>query len=426
MSNTTASTMSAPEALPNAPRCPRHAARPKRAGAAPDSARVTLDDLFHEPFRLMFPAAVLAGMAGLLVWPLVLLGWMTDYPGERHSRLMVEGFFGGFILGFLGTSLPRLLEVRPFNGRETLSMLVLLLASAVAHTIGALAWGDGLFFAAVAVCGVAVLRRWPHRKDLPPPGFVMIPLAFGSLLASLAIRHAMPLDESPALDLFSRLLGYHGFVLLCILGAGGFLLPRFLGLGVREKFPTGRTPDAAWQRSFMLSAVTGLVVLGSYALDSTNHPQAGSAARTVAVVFHLARLMPFERLRFSWAGVQWVLVTGLALIPIGILAAGWLAGWRVALAHLELAGGFGLITIGVATRVVFGHSGARERLERFHGWLTFAAVMMLIGMASRISGDFLPHILVSHYIYGALGWAIGLAIWAWVAFPLLLNADPEA
>jgi uncharacterized protein involved in response to NO len=417
--------MSAPEPQPNAPRCPRHAARPKATAAAP-TRRITPEELFREPFRLLFPAAVLAGLAGLLVWPMVLLGWMTDYPGERHARLMVEGFFGGFILGFLGTSVPRLLEVRPFNARETLLTLGLLLASVAAHTFGALTWGDGLFLAAVVWSVGSLLRRWPQRQDLPPPGFVMMPLAFVSLLAALAIRHAVPMSESPTAELLSRLLGYHGFVLLCVLGAGGFLLPRFLGLGVREKFPTRRTPDAAWKRSAAISALTGLIVLGSYGLDATQRPQAGSAVRAVAVTFHFVRLMPLGRLKFTWAGVQWLLVTGLALIPIGILAAGWLAGWRVALAHLELAGGFGLITVGVATRVVFGHSGARERLDRFHGWLTFAAGLMLLGMATRISGDFLPHIMVSHYIYGALGWTLGLGIWAWVAFPLLLRPDPEA
>ena len=44
-------------------------------------------------------------------------------------------------------------------------------------------------------------------------------------------------------------------------------------------------------------------------------------------------------------------------LSLGVLAAGWFSAMRLTLSHLELVGGFALITTGVATRVVFGHSG---------------------------------------------------------------------
>jgi hypothetical protein len=81
--------------------CPRRAKRV--ASAAPGAIRrwVNFADLHHEPFRLFFPVAVIAGLIGVALWPVMLLGWMENYPGPSHARLMVQGFFGGFIFGFM-------------------------------------------------------------------------------------------------------------------------------------------------------------------------------------------------------------------------------------------------------------------------------------------------------------------------------------
>ncbi|NDD39822.1 MAG: hypothetical protein EB082_15680, partial [Verrucomicrobia bacterium] len=68
--------------------------------------RLTFAELHREPFRLFFPAATLAGLYGVLLWVPLLLGWTADYPGATHARMMVQGFFAGFMFGFLGTSMP--------------------------------------------------------------------------------------------------------------------------------------------------------------------------------------------------------------------------------------------------------------------------------------------------------------------------------
>lgn len=382
--------------------------------------------MHEEPFRLFFPVAVLAGLVGVLLWPLMLAGWMSDYPGLRHARLMTNGFFGGFILGFLGTSLPRLLEVKPFTAIEAITPLVLHLACAVAYTFDATLTGDALFAAALLTLLLMLGRRFSQRHDLPPPGFVLMPFAFACALAGLALQNVSARRElDPAWELLGRLWAYHGFILLCILGAGGFLLPRFLGLGVREKFDTAKTPTPAWARSCASAALTGLLLTGTYPLEAFGWSPLAALLRAGLIVAYLWSVMPFERLIWSWNGVQWLLVTGLVCIPLGILAAGFWPGWRVGLSHLELLGGFGLITMAVATRVVFGHSGQRAKLERFHPTLTAAAGLMLIGMITRITGDLVPSTMASHYLYGALCWAGGLILWAVCVLPGVLVPDNE-
>src|SRR5947207_3239512 len=80
--------------------------------------RVTFADLGREPFRLFFPEGVLAGILGVMLWPLYFTGLTTFYPGQAHARIMAYGLFGGFIFGFLGTAMPRMLSVPPLGTRN--------------------------------------------------------------------------------------------------------------------------------------------------------------------------------------------------------------------------------------------------------------------------------------------------------------------
>ena len=69
-----------------------------------------LKAITKEPFRIFFNQAIVAGVLGVALWPLHFWGAMESYPGIPHVRVMVFGFFGGFIFGFLGTDLPRMLS----------------------------------------------------------------------------------------------------------------------------------------------------------------------------------------------------------------------------------------------------------------------------------------------------------------------------
>lgn len=415
-----------PVVNPGPGRCPRHARR-AAVGGLKVRTWLTARDLHHEPFRLFFPIAALAGLVGITLWPLMLGGWMEEYPGSRHARLMILGFFGAFIFGFLGTSMPRLLETTPLRLSAVLVQAGLHVVVTGIYTLGSVQLGDGLFTLELGLWMVLLGSKFPARKDLPPPGFVLVPLAFLSAVAGLALdgygrSHELP----PGADVLFRLLTYHNFILLCILGAGSFLLPRFLGLGVRQKFETSRTPPAGWLRAAGTAAAAGVVITATCFLEAWGWPRTGTLLRAGVVGAFLWSTMPLERLRWTWQGVQWLLVVGLACVPIGIVAAGFWPGWRAGLSHIELVGGFALITVGVATRVIFGHSGHRAKLERFHPWLTTAGVLMLLGLLSRLSGEVLPSTMVSHYIYGVVCWGAGLLIWIGCVLAKVLTPDPEA
>jgi uncharacterized protein involved in response to NO len=406
--------------------CPRHSQHVASTAPRVVGRWVNWTDLHHEPFRLFFPAATLAGLIGVALWPIMLLGWTENYPGPSHARLMVQGFFGGFILGFMGTAMPRLVGAPPLSAREAFSLLALFFGNVVANTFGMHTLADCLFAGELVFLFGLLRRRCHSGGDLPPPSFVLVGLAFGSALAGTALHLAGRRWElSQPLELLARLLGFHGFVLLAVLGAGGFLLPQFLGLGARRSFPDGAEASPGWRRSVRIAKGAGALILLTYVMEAIGWNRAAGTARALVIVAYLAYEMPIERLRWGWRGVQWQLVVGLVCIPLGILAAGWFPVMRPTLLHLELVGGFALITTGVATRVVFGHTGVRERLERFHPLLTAAALLMLGGLATRMSGDFLPGIQVTHYLYGASLWLGGTLVWAACVLPRVLRPDPE-
>jgi uncharacterized protein involved in response to NO len=198
-----------------------------------------------------------------------------------------------------------------------------------------------------------------------------------------------------------------------------------LGVGVRRKYPEGRLPSTPWLIGALVTLVAGLLVAGSYLADVWLDPRFGATARAAVVIGYLWWEIPVERLRWSGAGVQWLLVVGIVSVPGGILAAGWWPGLRVALGHIELMTGFCFITLAVATRVVYGHTGNREKLERFHPWITLAGGLILLAVPTRIAGEIWPKLMISHYLYGASGFIVGLALWMACVRPKVLRPDPE-
>ena len=415
---------------PSCSAAPQRSCHAKRVASAPPgtvSRWVTFADLHHEPFRLFFPVAVIAGLIGVALWPMMLLGWTENYPGPSHARLMVQGFFGGFIVGFMGTAMPRLVGARPFSAGEAFSLLTLFFGNVTANTLGMNALGDLIFAGELAFLFGLLRRRCHSGGEQPPPTFLLVGLSLASALAGTALHLAGRRWElSQPLELLARLLSYHGFVLLAVLGAGGFLLPRFLGLGPRRTFSQETETTPEWKRVARLAKTAGALILLTYVLEAVGWNRVAGISRAILIVGYLACAMPLERVRWSWRGVQWQLIVGLVCIPLGVLAAGWSSAMRLTLSHLELLGGFALITTGIATRIVFCHSGGREELNRFHPWLAAAVLLMLLGLASRISGDFLPGIQTTHYIYGAGCWVAGVVAWAAYVLPRVLRPDPEA
>lgn len=387
--------------------------------------RISIADLGREPFRIFFPLGVLAGIVGVSLWPLHFLGALELYPGQNHARIMTYGLFGAFIFGFLGTALPRVLSAPPLRLPQVLALVALHVAMVGAFACARPLAGDALFLVMLVIFGGALLLRISKRQDSPPPGFVLVGLAFacvgaGSVLSVL--QHLREMD--PVWVSLQRLLTYQGFVLLPILGIGPFLLPRFFSMPSAHDLPESKTLTRTWKSKAGLALLAGALVIASFFLEAWGHHRLAHGLRFGIVAGYLAGELPFRRMAITNAAGR-CLLTALAGVCLGFLAVTVLPEFRVGLLHLTLVGGFAVLTFVVATRVVFGHSGNLDRMKQRNRWLYVSVGLMLLGMATRISGDFLPRILATHYSYGAVCWIAGVLVWAIVVLPKTLRADPE-
>lgn len=372
-----------------------------------------LDRWADEPFRIFFPLAVVAGVLGVSMWPLYFFEVIPFYPGMNHSRVMAFGFFGGFMMGFLWTALPRLLSSKRLSPWELMVLMVLYVSLVSAHFLGATVIGEGIVLLwLISLIGFAIPRVF-RGSDLPPPGFILMLLGVlcaggGTAISMLEAR----IEVDPEWLLLRQLLEFQGFLLLPVTGVGGFILPRILGLRERQSFDEGRRPSKGWWVQFCAATLVGFVVVGSFFLEVKGAFVWAYSFRFVAVMGYLSWQVPWHQATEKGTFV-WGLQIGLGLFVAGILLIACFPEWRLPFLHLGLGIGLVMITIVVASRVVLGHTDRLVEMEGRQRWFAWVFGLIFLGVTSRMIGDFIPKILISHYNYGALFWGIGLIFWAY-------------
>jgi hypothetical protein len=285
--------------------------------------------------------------------------------------------------------------------------------------------GDELFLVWLGVFALGGIWRFWRRKDVPPPGFILVLLGLLCAAAGAALAIAdSDADEARYGDL-QHLLSYQGFMLFPILGVGAFILPRFFGMPGSPDMPESRRPTGSWLRKAGVALGLAVVILISFFVEASGWHRVGPAVRFAAVLAYILIEIPVFRvapLRNAFTGA---LKVAFALLLAGFAGAVFYPGYRVALLHLTLIGGFAAVTFAVATRVIFGHSGNLAQMSKPNRWVWVALGTMWFAMLTRISGDFLPKIRISHYAYGAVVWIIGVLIWAWKVIGKVTLKDAE-
>jgi uncharacterized protein involved in response to NO len=380
----------------------------------------------EEPYRLFFPLGMLASIWGVMMWPLLYGGWLEFYPGEAHTRIMIECFMGAFVAGFLGTAFPRMTGNRPWSWGEFGVILGLWCAMLASHSVGNVRAGDAAFAAMLVALIASLAVRWiSGNRDTPPPGFVLV---FVGLPGGALAAGFLALEPSPSLVQWqwARLILFQGFLLLPLMGIGPYLLPRFFGMSSSHAFDDAPRPPAGWWRKMWAAATAGLLVLGSFALEVHFQPMAGQVLRALVIVAWFALELPvFRRANLSTTpgnAARWA-IAGLAA---GCLCAGLWPSARVGSLHLFFASGIGLVTLAVGTRVILGHAGRHDLLGGRILWLRWVTGLLILAATTRMSADFLPAIRVSHHLYAAWTWAIAGVVWLVALAPCLIRDEESA
>lgn len=373
------------------------------------------------PYRFFFPLGLALGLWGVALWPAFNFGWLSFYPGALHAETMMGGFLFCFAAGFLMTAVPRFTGGAHATGSELAAqgaLSTVLLAAALLnrpllfHAFSVAAFGALIAFAA---------RRFLRRKYDPPAPFVFVGLGLALGLCGSALLFAGQLTPLPApLAVFGRLVYLHGMSLSLVLGIGSRLIPAILGWA---SLPSVRFGNLNEQSAPFLGTVPPYIwfnvtmVLVSFVIEAFYDASVGRLLRAaacswIALAAWKIQKRPRDRTRLSW---------GLWLSCWFLLAGVWgYALWpahAVTYMHLAFAGGFGQMTLMVASRVIISHGNHEDRLEERSRALRLATIFVLAAAVTRAAAEVAPSIYQSHLTYAAACWVVGLLAWGWTFVP---------
>ena len=355
----------------------------------------------------------------MALWPLFVWHAIHFYPAQAHVRLMIEGLMGSFIIGFLGTAGPRLLDASPLMVAETCALLVLQIASALLQVIQRQTAGDILFLVLLLFFVGLMAKRAGTRTDLPPPHFVLVLFGLLNAIAGIfLITAAKSLTNGSFANQIGGLMLNEGFVLFPILGVGAFFFPKLLG-GARPKPSDLRIAMTRWIKRAMIAALAALIIWISFVLEAAGWMRTAALVRGITT---LTYLITQGRLLEKPSGPPFLancFRLGALLLTAGLLLPAVLPGYRLANLHLTFIGGFSIILFTVSTRVIIGHAGQSHLFRKRLRFLLATITLLVIAMIARVSADFIPPARNSHLVYAALIWLLAVTVWAVALTPKL-------
>jgi hypothetical protein len=180
-------------------------------------------------------------------------------------------------------------------------------------------------------------------------------------------------------------------------------VPVFAGMRNPLVIPKVAGPHERRGRRGLYAALLAVLAL-AFVAESSGRPGLGAILRAAAasaiglLVWKLWRLPGRRELpAFVLWGSGWLLLAGLWLAVL-------LPRNRVGVLHLVFIGGFGLLTLGIGTRVIVAHG--KHPLEVERATLAPAVIgAVALALAARVSSEFWP---------GAAGTLIGVSGALWV------------
>lgn len=387
-----------------------------------------------EPYRAFFPIAILVGIIGVALWPIFYKGCLSFYPLQAHSRLMIEGFVGGCAVGFLGTALPKMLNVRYLSVLTLLFLLALYISFCIAHLLNHQRTGDALFAMMLLTFISSIVRRVRSSCNRPNPSMVLAGMGILSGLAGaiwLATHEITYVAGGVAHSyLFAEKLLYQAFILLPLLGVGSFIFKMILA----SKKKPQKFSNKQWNLKAFHCFLTGAFLVVSYWFEVIGHMKMMSLLRFSIAFLWISSESGWLSKGASNGVMAYSLKAGIACLMLSLIAPviygqeTWFPVFpefqRIGLDHILYIGGFGLITLVVASRVIYGHSGQRDKFDRWMKGFLASVLLVLLAMATRASADFLLEIRISHHVYAAFSWILASIIWAIALIPSVLKRPP--
>jgi uncharacterized protein involved in response to NO len=391
-----------------------------RAGGGRGDPALSGSALWSSGFRPFFLAAASYGPLLLALWYGARSGWWGA-PGAGlalpllHAHELLFGFAAALVCGVLLTALPSWSGAAELRGAPLAALAVLWLAGRAA-LLGAqwlapslVAIVDCALLPVLCMMLFSTLRATRRRLfwwTLPP----LVALAGANLAFHLALANGSETGARWAL-----MLGVHALAFLFTL-YGGLFIPAF----------TRRWLHARGERAgailMPLEYATALAMVAFACADLLGAPAAWViAAALAAAAVHAWRFARWRGWRTAGEPLLWCIHLGYAWLIVALLlrAVAELvpAVPRDAWIHAFTIGAYGMLKIGLMTRVALRHTGRPLRAPR-----PMQAAFVMVLAASLLRLAYSVHDLGEWALAGsALLWAAAFVLYLALHGPMLLQ-----
>ncbi len=346
------------------------------------------------PYRPFFFVGYFAALVGAGVWITHPLVPGHPYPGRLHAHLMMGVFLLSYAVGFLLTALPRLTRTSFTHRYEFLGFSLLMGWIAL---VGVYDPTERSFFAGTTLVAALLFvfgwRRIKRAGAALPDFFPMLFWGWFSLFAGslLTFTEQGSLGEA---------LFYQNFMLCLALGIGVFLVPKILDYPVAPRI-RGRT-------AFFLIGLT--LTLSLVAVELGVAAQAAYARAFVASFVVL-----FGWNIFTKAARKSILGSGIRLAAWMMLGGLWglavFPEYRLESLHVLYVGGFAVLTLMVASRVILSHGNYDLTAELKNAHIKYALCFFSLAAATRAAAVFVPNGYEKHLAYASAAFIAGAVVW---------------